>query len=124
MPTLKGTEASLSYVQSFLYLVSSSINISIFHITWLNTDWTDVVHHLFLETQTFGLSERAYVCWAYHHLIAKLIIEGVREEPGNGSQAVHNVQCQASVVPQHHQQRSHVCMDLIDFYGSAFQKLV
>ena len=28
---LKGTEASLSYVQGFLYLVSSSINVSIFH---------------------------------------------------------------------------------------------
>ena len=34
VPTLKGTEASLSYVQCFLYLVSSSINVSIFHITW------------------------------------------------------------------------------------------
>ena len=30
MPTLKGTEASLSYVQCFLYLVSSSINVSYF----------------------------------------------------------------------------------------------
>ena len=27
MPTLKGTEASLSCVQCFLYLVSSSINV-------------------------------------------------------------------------------------------------
>ena len=35
VPTLKGTEASLSYVQCFLYLVSSSINASIFHITCL-----------------------------------------------------------------------------------------
>ena len=35
MPTLKGTEASLSYVQCFLYLESSSINVSIFHIAWL-----------------------------------------------------------------------------------------
>ena len=32
VPTLKGTEASLSYVQCFLYLVSCSINVSIFHI--------------------------------------------------------------------------------------------
>ena len=31
--TLKGTEASLSCVQCFLCLVSSSINVSIFHIT-------------------------------------------------------------------------------------------
>ena len=30
VPTLKGTEASLSYVQCSLYLVSSSINVSIF----------------------------------------------------------------------------------------------
>ena len=33
VPTLKGTEASLSYVQCFLYLVSSTINVSIFCIT-------------------------------------------------------------------------------------------
>ena len=39
--TLKGTEASLSYIQCFLYLVSSSINVSIFHITWLHTFWTE-----------------------------------------------------------------------------------
>ena len=32
---LKGTETSLSYVQCFLYLVSSSINVSNFHISWL-----------------------------------------------------------------------------------------
>ena len=43
MPTLKGTEASLSYVQCFLYLVSSSINVSIFHITWVDTFWTDLL---------------------------------------------------------------------------------
>ena len=40
--TLKGTEVSLSYAQCFLYLVSSSINVSIFHITWLDTFWTDL----------------------------------------------------------------------------------
>ena len=32
--TFKGTEASFSYVQCFLYRVSPSINASIFHITW------------------------------------------------------------------------------------------
>ena len=36
MPTLNGTEASLSYVQCFFYLVSSSINVSIFHVVWLS----------------------------------------------------------------------------------------
>ena len=44
MPTLKGTEASLSYVQCFLYLVSSSTNVSIFHIAWLDTFWTDLMY--------------------------------------------------------------------------------
>ena len=44
VPTLKGTEVSLSCVQCFLYLVSSSINVSIFHITWLNAFWTDLVY--------------------------------------------------------------------------------
>ena len=42
MLTLRGTEASLSYVQCFLYVVSSSTNASIFHITWLDTFWTDI----------------------------------------------------------------------------------
>ena len=41
--TLKGIEVSLSYVQCFLYLVSSSTNVSIFHITWSDTFWTDLV---------------------------------------------------------------------------------
>ena len=39
VPTLKGTEASLPYVQCFLYLVYSSINVSIFHIIWLDPFW-------------------------------------------------------------------------------------
>ena len=43
MPKLKGTEASLSYVQCFLYLVSSSINVSIFHIPRLDVFLTDLV---------------------------------------------------------------------------------
>ena len=41
VPTLKGTEVSLSCVQCFLYLVSSSKNVSSFHSTWLDTFWTD-----------------------------------------------------------------------------------
>ena len=43
MPTLKGTEALLSYVQYFLYLVSSSVNVSVFHI-WLDTFRTDLLY--------------------------------------------------------------------------------
>ena len=44
MPTLKGTEGSLSYVQCVLYLVSSSVNVPIFHITWLDTFGTGLVY--------------------------------------------------------------------------------
>ena len=29
-----------------VFLVSSSINVSIFHITWLDSFWTDLVHQL------------------------------------------------------------------------------
>ena len=38
----EGAEVSLSYVQCFLYLVSSSINVSIFHTAWLDTFWTEL----------------------------------------------------------------------------------
>ena len=41
VPPLKWTEAPLSYVQCFLYPVSSLVNVSILHITWLGTFWTD-----------------------------------------------------------------------------------
>ena len=44
VPTLKGTDTLLSYVQCFLYLLSSSINVSIFHITWLDTFLTDLIY--------------------------------------------------------------------------------
>ena len=35
-------EASLPCVQCFLYLVSFSVNVSIFHVTWMDTLWTDL----------------------------------------------------------------------------------
>ena len=44
VPTRKGTEASLSYVQCFLYCVCSLKKVSIFHITWLDTFWTDLIY--------------------------------------------------------------------------------
>ena len=50
VPTLKGTEASLSFVLWFLYLVSSSINVSLFHITWLDTFWTHLVYHIYASS--------------------------------------------------------------------------
>ena len=43
MPTLKGTEVLLLYVQCFWYLLSSSINVSIFHIIWVDSFWTNFV---------------------------------------------------------------------------------
>ena len=45
LSALKGTEASLSYVQCFLYLVSSLINVSIFHIIRLDNFWTDLMFY-------------------------------------------------------------------------------
>ena len=44
VPTWKGTKAPVSYIPCLLYLVSSLINVSIFHITWLVTFWTDLVY--------------------------------------------------------------------------------
>ena len=41
--TLKGTGVSLSYVQCFLYLVSSSKKVSVFHSMWLDTFRTDLI---------------------------------------------------------------------------------
>ena len=41
--TVKETEMSSSYVQCFLNLVSSSVNVSIFHSMWLDTFRTCLV---------------------------------------------------------------------------------
>ena len=43
MTTLKGPEVSLSYVQWFLYLISSSIHVSIFHRMQQDTFCTDLI---------------------------------------------------------------------------------
>ena len=41
VPTLKRTVVlSLTYIQCFLHLVSSSVNVSIFHCAWVDTFWT------------------------------------------------------------------------------------
>ena len=40
--TLEGTEVSMSYIQCFLYTVPSSINVSIFHITWLDISFYSI----------------------------------------------------------------------------------
>ena len=62
VPTLKRTEASLSYVQCFLYLVPSSINVSIFHITWGDTFWTDLVYKN-LELKSTITKLKNFVQW-------------------------------------------------------------
>ena len=54
VPTLEGTEASSSHVQCSLYLVSSSVNVSIFHITCLDTFWIDLVFSLNLWIEWKG----------------------------------------------------------------------
>ena len=43
MPTFKATKASSSCVHCFLHLVTS-INVSIFHITWLDIFWTKLIY--------------------------------------------------------------------------------
>ena len=57
VPTLKATEASLFYIQCFLYLVSSSINVCIFHFPWLDTFCTDLVYlEKFISWMTWDFS--------------------------------------------------------------------
>ena len=55
VPSLMGTEVSLSYVQCFLYFVSSSINVSVFLITWLDTFWTYTHTHTYVYIYTHVL---------------------------------------------------------------------
>ena len=55
--TLKETEASLSYVQCFFYVVSSSVNICIFHSAWLDTFWTHIYIYIYIYTHTHTQSE-------------------------------------------------------------------
>ena len=64
MPSLKGTEVSLSYVQCFLYLVSSFINVSIFHSVRLGTFWTDLVHIHTCVSPWSILREPDFICAA------------------------------------------------------------
>ena len=55
VPTLKGTEASLSYVQCFLYLVSSSVNVSIFILHgWIPSGQTSYFSGVLIEFHTLN----------------------------------------------------------------------
>ena len=62
VPTLKGTEASLSSVQCFLYLEFYSIHVSVFHITF----WTDYIY----------ICSICVVYIIYRHLTAARYIPG------------------------------------------------
>ena len=69
VPTMKGTEVSLSYVQCFLYLLSSSINVSIFHVTWMDTFGTDLIIHKICKE--WGMKKRVLwkqTCWVLEGL--------------------------------------------------------
>lgn len=59
----------------------------------------------------------------YHHLVTELVIEGVGEEACDRGEAVDHIQGQTAVVPQHHQQRAHVGVDLVHLDGGPFQEL-
>ena len=63
--TLQGTEVSLSYEQCFLYLVPSLINVSIFHITWLDIFWTDLVHWIFKKISNL----KSFLAWGLCNVI-------------------------------------------------------
>ena len=47
VPTLKGTEVSLSYAQCFLYLVSSSINVSFILHGWIPSGQTSHIYKIY-----------------------------------------------------------------------------
>ena len=65
MPTWKGTETSLSYVQCFLYLVSSTVRVSSFHITCLDIFWTDLIY---IYTHTYSIIYNIQHCLSHIYL--------------------------------------------------------
>ena len=88
VPNLKETEASLSYVQCFLYLVSSSISVCSFHITWLDTFWKDLLYfqHFKLWYSRRGVNRIILVChsskrqsiWFSGRSFREFVLTGVR----------------------------------------------
>ena len=75
VPVLKGTEVSLSYVQCFSYLVSSPVNVSIFHSTWLVTFWTDLVFWISWTSVHISIKRQNI-----KHLKGKWVVELLRDE--------------------------------------------
>ena len=80
LPTLKGTEVSLSYVQCFLYLVSSSINVSIFHITGLDSFWADLVYSITIWIYRYGYRHRHSYTRRFIDIDVQLTLEQCRAQ--------------------------------------------
>ena len=76
VPTLKGTEVSLSYVQCFLYLVSS-ISVSIFYTTWLG---------YFLDKNTIKALSSRNTILSHLYVESKKKSHRYREQIGGGCQ--------------------------------------
>ena len=77
--TWKGTEVSLSCVQCFLYLASSSVNLSLFHSTWLDIFWTDLTH-TYTHTYQYGCGlwsvSRCFIILPFLLSCSPFILEG------------------------------------------------
>ena len=80
VPTLKGTEASLSYVQCFLYLVSPSVNVSIFHIRWLDTFWRDCKYVCICMYVYIHACMYLHILYIHLHISGALIFTTVSKE--------------------------------------------
>lgn len=59
----------------------------------------------------------------YHHLVTELVIEGVWEESSDRRQPVDHIERQAAIVSEHHQQGTHVRVDLVHLDSGSLQKL-
>lgn len=54
----------------------------------------------------------------YHHLVTEFVIEGVWEESCDRRQSVDHIEGQTAIVSKHHQQGTHMRMDLIHLDSS------
>ena len=75
MATLKGTETILPYVQCFMYLVSSSINVSIFHSTRLDTFWTGLIGNGILFSHKNEYLPFVITCMEFESIMLSKIIQ-------------------------------------------------
>ena len=87
VPTLKGTEVSLSYVQCFLYLVSSSVNVCIFHIIWLDTFWID--HGIYMCIHTHACVTFVFT-YQHTHVTFVLVYISVTSQKTIGDNLIGN----------------------------------